>query len=325
ECAAKPKRVFAGRWTRLESRGGCATTGDRDAIEAKVDAHDADLQLRLGAAAPASRCSAGKFRHAGRQGACTLRCLARAVALSMAPNDLRLQRCTAKCASKFRIGFAKDEAKGDCHTGQDVHAIDSAIAAFVDDVASELPAVPTTTTTTPATATSSTITLTPTTSTTLLAIVQCCVPAGGSVAGAYLCQIVSASACTLAGGTDFGPGSCVPSPCPAPSTTTVSTTTITTTTVPVPTTSTTTTSTTTTTFITIPCGGFVPACIGTCPGNQICTGELPTDPCTCVDPPSTTTTTSPYTCAGFYPACAGTCPPGKTCTAPLLGLPCGCY
>src|SRR5690242_20003525 len=37
-CTANVRARFTGRWTKTESRGGCATTGDHDAMEAKVDA-----------------------------------------------------------------------------------------------------------------------------------------------------------------------------------------------------------------------------------------------------------------------------------------------
>ncbi len=90
--------------------------------------------------------------------------------------------------------------------------------------------LPTTTTTStstslPVSTTSSTVT----TTTTTAPPTQCCLP--GSPAGAFICAEESAADCAAAGGLDFGPGACAPSPCPTlPPTTTTSSTTSTTTT-----------------------------------------------------------------------------------------------
>src|SRR5262249_32169704 len=49
-------------------------------------------------------------------------------------------------------------------------------------------------------------------------------------------------------------------------------------------------STTTTTLLA--CGGVVPACLGSCPPGQICSGASVLDPCTCITPTTTTTTST---------------------------------
>ncbi len=121
------------------------------------------------------------------------------------------------------------------------------------------PLLPTTTTTTAptttltTTTTAATTTTVTTTTTTTLPPIQCCLP--GSPMGAFTCAVLTASACTTAGGLNLGAGTCSPDPCPTTSTTTLATTTTTTTTTVTttlpPTTTTTVTTTTSTTTTTL--------------------------------------------------------------------------
>src|SRR5262245_34498262 len=111
----------------------------------------------------------------------------------------------------------------------------------------------TTSSSTPTTSSSTTTSpTTSTTSTTTATNIQCCVP--GSPGGAFTCELLTAAACTAAGGINNGPGTCVPDPCAATTSTsttsTTSTTSSSTTTTTTATTSTSTTSTTTTTTAT---------------------------------------------------------------------------
>src|SRR5215831_8168024 len=85
----------------------------------------------------------------------------------------------------------------------------------------------TTTSSTAATTSSSTTsTTTSSTTTTTAPNIQCCVP--GSAGGAFTCELLTADACTAAGGINNGPGTCVPDPCAATTSTTTSSTTSTT-------------------------------------------------------------------------------------------------
>ena len=47
ECLAKIEARFTAAWARIEARGGCATSGDADAIEGQVNAFVADLLQAL--------------------------------------------------------------------------------------------------------------------------------------------------------------------------------------------------------------------------------------------------------------------------------------
>jgi hypothetical protein len=99
ECAARMRVKFARAWRKAEAKGACATAGDQDAILAKVDAHDADLEERLVTGGARSRCAAGKLRHAGKAGACRLRCAAKAVTRGLPLTDPVVARCRLRCAT----------------------------------------------------------------------------------------------------------------------------------------------------------------------------------------------------------------------------------
>jgi hypothetical protein len=42
-CTTRVQSKFAAKWARIESRGGCAVSGDGDDVEARIDAFVADL------------------------------------------------------------------------------------------------------------------------------------------------------------------------------------------------------------------------------------------------------------------------------------------
>jgi hypothetical protein len=181
-------------------------------------------------------------------------------------------------------------------------------------------AAPTSTTT--GSGTTSTSTTTTHTTTTAPSLIQCCLP--GSVMGAFTCSVETAAQCVIDGGNNHGAGTCSPDPCLS----TTTTTTVTTTTAG-PTTTTTSAGSTTTTTTLLPCGGVVPACIGSCPAGQVCTGAATLDPCTCMTTTTTTTgasttTTTLLPCGGVVPACIGSCPAGQVCTGAATLDPCTC-
>src|SRR5262245_55081789 len=78
-CETQATTAFAAGWARAETagRGACATTNDATRIEGQIDAFVADLEIRLELAGPRSKCTAAKFKAAGRQAACELRCAAK--------------------------------------------------------------------------------------------------------------------------------------------------------------------------------------------------------------------------------------------------------
>src|SRR6185503_17124123 len=106
-CTARVRTAFARLWARAERKGGCATSGDQTVVGDRIDAHDANLQTRLGLSGPPSRCSSLKFRDAGRRGACRLSCSAKAAKTGLSLNDAVIARCTSRCSAKLFAIFAR--------------------------------------------------------------------------------------------------------------------------------------------------------------------------------------------------------------------------
>jgi hypothetical protein len=167
-CETRAKTAFTAAWAKAETAatGGCITTNDVIPIGNQVDAHIADLESTLELAGAASKCTAGKFKAAGKQAACELGCAAKAAlkGIAMAP-------CLAKCMANFTTACARSETKDDCHTTGDCGAVAAAVDAFVADAVTALPSTPTTTST--STSSSSTATATSSTSTTTMPTVAC--------------------------------------------------------------------------------------------------------------------------------------------------------
>jgi hypothetical protein len=157
-CLARCEGVFNSRFSRIESRGGCATLNDRAAIEAKVDAFVDDVSVELTGSPTGSlltttaarRCGASKVRATGRKDCAKLRCHARAKLRGTSVDPFCLQRAEAAFTRAFNLA----ESRGGCATTNDRAAIEAKVDAFVEDVAIELPStVGSTTTTNPATTT----------------------------------------------------------------------------------------------------------------------------------------------------------------------------
>src|SRR5215510_4711846 len=78
-CETRATTAFAAAWAKAEkaARGACATTNDATRIERQIQTGVADLESTLELAGPRSKCTAAKFKAAGRQAACELRCAAK--------------------------------------------------------------------------------------------------------------------------------------------------------------------------------------------------------------------------------------------------------
>jgi cysteine-rich repeat protein len=147
-CLAKAEARFATAFGKAESKGGCTTIGDAPALEAKVDAHVADVRAELWDDEPAENdCASAKVRAAGKKCLCKMQCSSKGAKAGGAADPL----CMQKCEQRFATGFAKAESKGGCTTTADAAAIEAKVDAFVSDVTADLQ--PTTTTTTSTTTT----------------------------------------------------------------------------------------------------------------------------------------------------------------------------
>jgi hypothetical protein len=141
-CVSKAKAAFMTGWSAIEGKGGCFTTGDEASIENKVDAHQTDLEstLKVTGTTP-SKCTAAKFKAAGKKGACKLGCSAKAALTGLPLSDPTVMASLTACSMKFSAGFTAAEKKGDCRTTGDAGTIEGEVDAFVTDVTSELPAM----------------------------------------------------------------------------------------------------------------------------------------------------------------------------------------
>ena len=133
-CRAKLQETFA----KSEQKGGCITTGDASAIEARVDAFSNDVDDALSGPvdppATASRCDGNKLKAAGKRAKCALQVRAKAVGKATFPDPAKLQQC----ADKMAAAFTKAQGSGGCTATGDAGAIGDVINAFVDDVVNAL-------------------------------------------------------------------------------------------------------------------------------------------------------------------------------------------
>jgi cysteine-rich repeat protein len=93
------------------------------------------VMLTVGSAgAQASKCTAAKFKEAGKKIGTKTKCHAKAVSKGL-PVD---PACIQKAEDKYASGWVKAEAKGDCVTGGDAEAIEAKVDALLADLNSSL-------------------------------------------------------------------------------------------------------------------------------------------------------------------------------------------
>lgn len=93
---------------------------------------------------PGQKCAVSKLKAAFKKTAAKGACYEKAVTANVAVEPA----CLMKADEKFSAAFQKAEAKGGCATTGDAATIEGLIDTFVLDVATALPAVPTTSTST---------------------------------------------------------------------------------------------------------------------------------------------------------------------------------
>jgi len=140
-CAAKAELKFADTFERGDAKGGCAVTGDADAIETKVDAFVDDVVADLTGSpagailgtSKAKKCAASKLRAVGRKSSTQLKCHAKvATSGSLDPS------CISRAEASYNQKWDRAEAKGGCATSNDKAAIETRVDAFVRDVVGDL-------------------------------------------------------------------------------------------------------------------------------------------------------------------------------------------
>jgi Domain of unknown function DUF11 len=137
KCAAAFSKSFA----KSEAKGGCATTGDAATIEGKVDAFvlDLDTELDVGTGTNPNGCEGDKIKATAKKASCKCSLEAKQASNGGTIDPAKV----AKCEATFSKSFAKSEAKGGCNTTGDTVTIESKVDAFLADVDTELPTVPT--------------------------------------------------------------------------------------------------------------------------------------------------------------------------------------
>jgi len=83
---------------------------------------------------PASKCTAAKFKEAGKKVAAKASCHSKAVAKGILVDPA----CLMKAETRFDTGWAKAEAKGGCLTTSDNGAIEAKVDAHIADLVTEL-------------------------------------------------------------------------------------------------------------------------------------------------------------------------------------------
>jgi hypothetical protein len=198
---AKCEATFSKAFAKSEAKGGCATTGDTAAIEAKADAFVADLdaELDVPTGTTPNKCEAEKIRAAARKASCECSLEAKQAEKGGTIDGNRRARCYAY----FYTGFARSEEKGGCNTTGDAFVINNKVVTFVMDVDAELAPAPTTSTTSATTSTSTT---------TLIPPVPCAdsfPTCGGSCpVGQFCAYSTSTAGCACHPGSQCSAGAC---------------------------------------------------------------------------------------------------------------------
>src|SRR5690349_12894713 len=130
KCDAKVSAAY----DKLEAKPGCNTTGDKNAIEAKVDSFINDLVSELATGTLPNKCQGAKIKDAGKKAQCVTGLQAKVAAAGGTVDPLKL----AKCQAKVSAAYAKLEAKPGCNTTGDAGAIESKVDSFTDDLNGEL-------------------------------------------------------------------------------------------------------------------------------------------------------------------------------------------
>jgi len=130
KCDAKVSAAY----DKLEAKPGCHTTGDKGAIESKVDAFVNDLVSELAVGTLPNTCQGAKIKDAGKKAQCVTGLQAKVAAAGGTIDPLKL----AKCQAKVSAAYDKLEAKPGCNTTGDKGAIEAKVDSFTDDLKSEL-------------------------------------------------------------------------------------------------------------------------------------------------------------------------------------------
>ena len=129
DCLAKAETEFESAFDEAEAKGGCAPSGDKDDVEATVDAYVEDVVTELPDDGTKSgrACAAAKLKATGQKAKKKLECRANAVKHGVAVDP----DCLAKAETEFESAFDEAEARGGCFTTGDADEIEAKTDTFV--------------------------------------------------------------------------------------------------------------------------------------------------------------------------------------------------
>lgn len=142
-CTQKCKDKFDGGadaakgcFAKLEAKGGCLTTEDTPAIEAKIDGYVLEATAQLGAPGTVGTgaCLASKTKALNGYNKCILGVYAKAAGGGLPADAAKV----AGCLSKAIAAFQKADDKSPCFASDDGQAVANADNLFIDDVLAEL-------------------------------------------------------------------------------------------------------------------------------------------------------------------------------------------
>src|SRR5215472_16764129 len=109
---AKCQAKVSAAYDKLESKPGCNTTGDKGAIESKVDAFVDDLVSELAVGTLPNACQGAKIKDAGKKAQCVTGLQAKVAAAGGTIDPAKLAKCQADVSAAYDIL----EAKPGCNT-----------------------------------------------------------------------------------------------------------------------------------------------------------------------------------------------------------------
>ncbi len=135
-CLSKSSDKLALAFSKAESNGGCGSSGDAVAVEARTDTQVADVvaAIPLGADDASRTCASKKLTAASKKSKGRLTCYSKAEKKSEAVDPA----CLTKAEDKFVAAFAKAETAGGCASVGDEAAIEVLVDTGVANIVAEV-------------------------------------------------------------------------------------------------------------------------------------------------------------------------------------------
>ena len=135
-CLSKSSDKLALSFSKAETAGGCANSGDAVAVEARIDGQVADVvaAIPLGGDDASRACAYKKLTAAGKKSKLRLTCYSKAEKKNVDVDPA----CLQKAEDKFVAAFGKAEAAGGCASMGDAAAIEALVDIGVANILAEV-------------------------------------------------------------------------------------------------------------------------------------------------------------------------------------------